>query len=72
MVSVATSGTPSCSQPQTGSVTVTVKSLPIASIAANTDICVGGSATVTFTGTPNATVTYTVNGGNNQTIVLQQ
>jgi mucin-2 len=70
LVSVSTSGNPSCSQTQTGSVTVTVKNLPVVSIAANTDICVGGSATVTFTGTPNATVTYTVNGGVNQTIIL--
>ena len=70
LVSVSTLGNPSCSQTQTGSVTVTVKNLPVVSIAANTDICVGGSATVTFTGTPNATVTYTVNGGVSQTIIL--
>jgi len=70
LVSVATSGSPSCSQPQSGSMTVTVKPLPVVTIAANTDICVGASATVTFTGTPNATVTYTVNGGANQTIIL--
>ena len=70
LVSAATSGSPSCSQPQSGTMTVTVKPLPVVTIAANTDICVGASATVTFTGTPNATVTYTVNGGANQTIVL--
>ncbi len=35
-----------------------------------TTICVGESTTTTFTGTPNSTVTYTVNGGANQTIVL--
>ena len=70
LVSVSTLGNPSCSQTQTGSVTVTVKNLPVVSIAANTDICVGGSASVTFTGTPNATVTYTVNGGVSQTIIL--
>ena len=70
LVSVATSGTPSCSQPQTGTVTITVVPLPMVTIAANSDICIGGSATVTFTGTPNATVTYTINGGGSQTILL--
>jgi len=70
LVGVATSGTPSCSQPLTGTITITVVPQPTASIAANANICSGGSATVTFTGTPNATVTYTINGGSNQTIVL--
>ncbi|HEX9981171.1 MAG TPA: gliding motility-associated C-terminal domain-containing protein [Flavobacterium sp.] len=70
LVSVASSGTPSCSQPQTGSVTINVLPLPIVTIAANTTICRGSSATVTFTGTANATVTYNINGGPNQTIVL--
>jgi hypothetical protein len=70
LVSVASSGTPSCSQPQTASITITVFPLPVVTIASNTTICSGGTATVTFTGTPNATVTYTVNGGSNQTIVL--
>jgi subtilisin-like proprotein convertase family protein len=35
-----------------------------------TTICSGNSATVNFTGSPGATVTYTVNGGANQTVVL--
>ncbi len=70
LVSVASSGTPSCVQPLTGSITVTVVPLPTVSIASNSTICSGQSATVTFTGTPNATVTYTVNAGGNQTIVL--
>lgn len=70
LVSVATSGTPSCSQPVNGTITITVVPPPTATIASNANICSGGSATVTFTGTPNATVTYTVNGGTNQTIVL--
>jgi mucin-2 len=71
LISVATSGTPSCSQPATGSVTITVLPLPVAAISATTTtICSGTTGTVTFTGTPNATVTYTINGGGNQTIVL--
>lgn len=70
LVSVSTSGTPSCTQPQTGSVVITVLPLPTATISTNTSICSGANATVTFSGTPNATVTYTINGGGNQTIVL--
>ncbi|MFT3794218.1 gliding motility-associated C-terminal domain-containing protein [Flavobacterium sp.] len=70
LVSVASSGTPSCSQPVTGTVTITVVPLPIVNISSNTTICPGQSATVTFTGTPNATVTYTVNPGGTQTITL--
>jgi mucin-2 len=71
LVSAATAGSPSCSQPQTGAITITVQPLPTASIASSVTICSGGNATVTFTGTPNATVTYTVSGvAANQTIVL--
>ncbi len=70
LVSVSSSGTPGCSQPVTGSITITVLQLPTVSISSNASVCPGGSATITFAGTPNATVTYTVNGGPNQTIVL--
>ena len=71
LVSAATSGTPSCSQPQTGSITITVIPPPTVTISVNnSNVCTGGSATVTFTGTPNSTVTYTINNGSNQTIVL--
>lgn len=70
LVSVATSGPTSCTQPVSGTVTITVLPLPAVTIATDQTICSGQSATVTFTGTPNATVTYTVNGGPNQTIVL--
>ncbi|MCF6130495.1 hypothetical protein L1S35_12485, partial [Flavobacterium sp. AS60] len=70
LVSVATSGTPVCSQPQTGSALITVTSLPTATISGSTSVCSGSATVVTFTGTPNATVTYTVNAGSNQTIVL--
>src|SRR5690606_37075916 len=62
LVSVATTGTPSCSQPVSGSATITVVPLPIASISGSTTVCPGENATITFTGTPLSTVTYTVNG----------
>jgi|GEM_PF-800194 len=71
LVSVATPTTPSCTNPQTASVLITVLPLPIVTITSNfSNVCQNGQATVTFTGTPNATVTYTVNSGVNQTIVL--
>ncbi len=70
LVSISSSGTPSCTQPLSGTLTVTVLPLPMATIASNVSICSGTSATVTFSGTPNATVTYTLNGGANQTITL--
>jgi uncharacterized repeat protein (TIGR02543 family) len=49
---------------------VTVNPLPTASISGSTAICSGTAATITFTGTANATVTYKVNGGADQIIVL--
>ncbi|HLO73956.1 MAG TPA: gliding motility-associated C-terminal domain-containing protein [Flavobacterium sp.] len=54
------------------SYTVVVNPLPTASIAAvDGNICIGiGNAEFTITGTPNATVTYTINGGSPQTAVL--
>ena len=48
----------SCSQNQTGSALVSILPLPTATISANT-ICTGNSGTVSFTGTPNAEVTFT-------------
>jgi len=70
LVSVALNGASNCSQTQTGSVTITVKPLPTATISGTTTICSGTSTVITFTGTPNATVTYTVDTGANQTITL--
>jgi len=70
LVSVASTGTNPCSQPQTGNALVVVEALPIATITGSTAICEGSTATITFNGTANATVTYTIDGGTNQTIVL--
>ncbi|MBF6640316.1 hypothetical protein IVB69_02365, partial [Flavobacterium sp. J49] len=61
IVSVASSGTPSCINPQTSSVTLTVLPLPTASITVSpTTICANDTATFTFTGTPDAAVTYNI------------
>ncbi|MDI1317012.1 MAG: hypothetical protein PSU83_06890, partial [Flavobacterium sp.] len=46
----------------TGSFTVNINPLPNATIAGTTTICSGNNTTITFTGTPNATVNYTVDG----------
>ena len=58
-----------CEGPRTA-INVQVNSLPTATISGATSICAGSTATITFNGTPNSTVTYTINNGNNQTIVL--
>ena len=50
--------------------TVVVNPLPTATISGDTTICFGTSSTVAFGGTPNATVTYTINSGANQTVLL--
>ena len=47
-----------------------VNPLPSATISGTTSICSGTNTVITFNGTPNATVTYSVNAGPNQTIVL--
>jgi gliding motility-associated-like protein len=44
------------------SLTVTVKDLPTAAIAGATTICSGNGTTIQFSGTPNAQVSYTING----------
>ncbi|MGL2964914.1 choice-of-anchor J domain-containing protein [Flavobacterium sp. RSB2_4_14] len=70
LVSVSSTALPICSQLQTGAAIVTVNALPVATISGTTSICSGATAVITFNGTPNATVTYTVDGGSNQTITL--
>jgi gliding motility-associated-like protein len=59
-----------CSQTQTGNATVSINAPPTASISGTTAICSGTGTNITFNGTPNATVTYKINAGSNQTIVL--
>ena len=61
LVSAATSGTPVCSQTQIGSAIISIAPLPTASISGTATICSGATTTITFNGSPNATVTYTIN-----------
>ncbi|UGS23876.1 T9SS type B sorting domain-containing protein [Flavobacterium channae] len=60
----------SCSIPVTNSSSVLVNALPTATLnVVDSNICLGvGNAEFVITGTPNATVSYTVNGGTTQTI----
>lgn len=51
--------------------TITVSALPnVTTLTSNSPICSGNSAQFTINGTANATVTYTINNGSNQTVVL--
>ncbi|AWA31206.1 hypothetical protein HYN48_14490 [Flavobacterium magnum] len=62
----------SCPDVYSNPVTVVVRPLPDATIANGSEstICDNTGTDVIFTGTPNAIVTYTVNGGEEQTITL--
>lgn len=70
LVSVATTGIPVCTQPASGAAVVSVKALPTATISGTVAICNGTSTNIIFNGTPNAVVTYNINGGANQTAAL--
>jgi len=61
-----------CNTLLTNMVTVVVRALPIVTNLSPIDafICLGSDAAFTITGTPNATVTYQISGGTNQTVVL--
>jgi gliding motility-associated-like protein len=62
---------PACTIVVTNSSDVIVNPLPTATIVANTSfVCAGDNAQYTITGTANATVTYNVDGGADQTLVL--
>ena len=55
----------------TFTVTVTVAAtLANTSVSAVSPICSGQGTTVSFSGAANSTVTYTINGGSNQTVLL--
>lgn len=62
--------TSNCTASPRTAVSLSIVPLPDATISGTTAICSGGNATISFSGTPNAIVTYTVNGGTNQTITL--
>ncbi|TGD56935.1 T9SS type B sorting domain-containing protein [Flavobacterium humi] len=59
-----------CTGTVSGSASVVVNDLPTAVISGTTSVCYGTEATIVFAGTPNATVTYTVNSGSSQAITL--
>ncbi|ESU28541.1 hypothetical protein FLJC2902T_19140 [Flavobacterium limnosediminis JC2902] len=52
------------------SVVVTIAAQPTASISESTTVCSGSSTSLTFSGTPGATVEYTFNAGAIQTVIL--
>ncbi|TRX42923.1 PKD-like domain-containing protein [Flavobacterium restrictum] len=54
----------------TTTMTIVVNDLPTASISGSAGVCLGTGTTILFTGTPNATVSYTINGGTALTLVL--
>ena len=49
---------------------LTVNAVPTASLSASPSICSGEDAIFTITGSPNATVVYSIDSGANQTVVL--
>ncbi|KQM72525.1 hypothetical protein ASE74_23265 [Pedobacter sp. Leaf216] len=61
-----------CSQPQTGTATVLIRPLPVATISGSTSVCnFGNTPNITFTGavgTAPYTFTYAINGGANRTV----
>ena len=75
LVSVSDAGSISCSQEQTGSVSITVEELPTATIGGTTSVCRYGTfPNITFTGAGgNApyTFTYNINGGSSQSITTE-
>jgi gliding motility-associated-like protein len=71
LISITLAGANACTQPLSQSFTITVVPLPTATISANPSaVCANQTSTLSFTGTPNAIVTYNANSGTNQTITL--
>ncbi|RYY81664.1 MAG: hypothetical protein EOO15_24125, partial [Chitinophagaceae bacterium] len=72
LTNIETTGAAGCSAPITGeTATLTVNALPTASFTASTPtVCQNTPATINFTGTPGATVTYTDENGTNTPVTL--
>lgn len=71
LVSSTSSGGGGCTQSLNQSFTISIVPLPTANLTASPlAVCSGQTSTLNFSGTPNAVVTYTENGGANQTITL--
>lgn len=73
LLSVQDASSTTCSQPQSGSATITVNPLPTATIGGTIAVCRDATAPdITFigsNGTAPYTFTYTLNGGANQTVI---
>jgi gliding motility-associated-like protein len=60
-----------CDATISNTATVVVSTNPtFGNLTATTPVCSGGNAVFALTGTPNATVSYTINTGANQTVIL--
>ncbi|GEC79339.1 T9SS type B sorting domain-containing protein [Flavobacterium aquatile] len=71
LTSISSSGVNSCTQTLSQIFTISITGLPTASVTANpVSVCSGGSSTLNFSGTPNAIITYSQNGGTSQTTTL--
>lgn len=71
LVSATSANPPGCSQTLTGTDAVTVVAPPTATIStAIPTVCSGGNTIIDFSGTANATVYFTINGGPEQQVVL--
>ncbi len=57
-------------QNQTGTAIINVLSLPTATISGDAYVCSGSTGVINFSGTPNATVNYSINSGATQSILL--
>jgi hypothetical protein len=62
VISLISASLGTCSNPVSGGFTVVVSPLLTATVSSTSPICSGSSATFSITGTPNATVSYTING----------
>ncbi|MDO5988922.1 hypothetical protein Q4Q39_16045, partial [Flavivirga amylovorans] len=68
---IVTSTTNVCKNVTSDEISLTVNPLPTASVSGTATICSGDTAVdFSFTGTPNAEITYNIDGGSNTTITL--